>query len=152
MKETLSRFRTKTRAARSWRFSCWRKSPHESTLTARPPQGRAPVECGLFLCPPVKKPIDIALALCYYDIDNTHKEAIFMKKHPFTPEELEEAAAELDEEAAEWVAYCTRCGGAIEVAHDRIRVDAAALVHAIRHKEHQVIVGKEILGRKYGVC
>src|SRR5690606_18430230 len=75
MKETLSRFRTKTRAARSWRFSCWRKSPHESTLTARPPQGRAPVECGLFLCPPVKNPIDIALALCYYDSDNTHKEA-----------------------------------------------------------------------------
>src|SRR5690606_6188705 len=98
-----------------------------------------------------KKPIDNVLALCYYDIDNTHKEAIFMKKDPFTPEELEEAAAELDEEAAEWVAYCTRCCGAIEVAHDRSRVDDAALIHALRHKEHQVIVGKEILGRSYAI-
>lgn len=70
------------------------------------------------------------------------------KKRPFTLEDLKEAAAELDAEAAEWVAYCTSCGGAIEVAYDRIRVDAAALVHAIR-TEHQVIVGKEILGRSY---
>ena len=74
-----------------------------------------------------------------------------MKKRPFTKAELEEAAAELDEEAAEWVAYCTRCGGAIEVSHDRLSVDAAALIHAIRNTAHQVIVGKEILGRKYGV-
>ena len=71
-----------------------------------------------------------------------------MKKRPFTKAELAEAAAELDEEAAEWVAYCTTCKAAIETSHDRIRVDAAALVHAIR-TEHQVIVGKEILGRSY---
>ena len=74
-----------------------------------------------------------------------------MKRNPFTLEELEEDAAELDEEAAEWVAYCTTCKGAIETSYDRIPVDAAALVHAIRHTEHQVIVGKEILGRRYGV-
>ena len=74
-----------------------------------------------------------------------------MTKRPFTKEELEEAARELDEEAAEWVAYCTTCKAAIETSYDRIPVDAAALIHAIRHTAHQVIVGKEILGRKYGV-
>jgi len=74
-----------------------------------------------------------------------------MKKRPFTKAELEEAAMELDEEAAEWVAYCTTCKAAIETSYDRLSVDAAALIHAIRRPAHQVIVGKEILGRKYGV-
>ena len=70
---------------------------------------------------------------------------------PFTPEELSEAAAELDEEAFEWVAYCTCCGGAIEVAYDRRLVLTAALTHTQRYPEHQVIVGTEILGRSYAV-
>ena len=74
-----------------------------------------------------------------------------MKKRPFTKAELEEAAAELDAEAAEWVAYCTTCKAAVGTSHDRISVDAAALVHAIRRPSHQVIVGKEILGRSYAV-
>ena len=73
-----------------------------------------------------------------------------MKKRPFTKAELEEAAAELDEEAAGWVAYCTTCKAAVGTSYDRISVDAAALTHAIR-TEHQVIVGKEVLGRSYGV-
>lgn len=74
-----------------------------------------------------------------------------MKKRPFTQAELEEAVAELDEEAAEWVAYCTTCKAAVGTSYDRISADAAALIHAIRRTDHQVIVGKEILGRKYGV-
>jgi len=82
----------------------------------------------------------------------THtRRTIFMKKRPFTKAELEEAAAELDEEAAGWVAYCTTCKAAVGTSYDRISVDAAALIHAIRRPEHQVIVGKEILGRSYGV-
>src|SRR5690606_17612390 len=93
-------------------------APHTMPTPWQHVRRRAAGRTKLLLAP--TKPIDNVLALCYYDIDNTHKEAIFMKKHPFTPEELEEAAAELDEEAAECVAYCTRCGGAIEVAHDRI--------------------------------
>jgi len=71
---------------------------------------------------------------------------------PFTPEELAEASAELDEEAAEWVAYCTTCKAAVETAYDRRFVEAAALTHVIRRPAHQVIVGKEILGRGYGVA
>jgi len=74
-----------------------------------------------------------------------------MKKLPFTQAELAEAAAELEEEAAEWVAYCTTCKAAVETAYDRRFVDAAALTHVIRHPAHQVVVGKEILGRSYGV-
>ena len=70
---------------------------------------------------------------------------------PFTMEELAEAAAELDEEATEWVAYCTTCKAAVQTSYDRRFVDAAALIHAIRRTDHQVIVGKEILGRSYGV-
>ena len=73
------------------------------------------------------------------------------KKRPFTQEELAEAMAELDEETFEWVAYCTYCGGAIEVAYDRHLVLTAALTHTQRYPEHQVIVGTEILGRGYGV-
>ena len=70
-----------------------------------------------------------------------------MTKRPFTKAELEEDARELDAEAA----YCTTCKAAVVTAYDRIPVDAAALVHAIRYTEHQVIVGKEILGRGYAV-
>jgi len=72
--------------------------------------------------------------------------------YPLTSEELEEAAAELDEEAFMWVAYCTTCKGAIETARDRRIVAAAAIAHVSRYPEHQVIVGTEILGREYGVC
>lgn len=71
---------------------------------------------------------------------------------PFTTEELDEAAAELDDEAAMWVAYCTTCRGAIEAAHDRRMVVEAALTHVRKNPNHQVIVGQEILGRSYGVC
>src|SRR5690606_39513066 len=40
----------------------------------------------------------------------THtRRPVFMKKRPFTKAELEEAAAELDSEAAEWGAYCNTC-------------------------------------------
>lgn len=74
-----------------------------------------------------------------------------MKKRPFTQAELEEAAAELDEEAAGWVAYCTTCKAAVGTSYDRIYVNAVALIHAIRRPNHQVIVGKEILGRSYAV-
>jgi len=70
---------------------------------------------------------------------------------PFTPEELKESAAELDEESAEWVAYCTRCGGAIEASCDHRLVLTAALTHVHLRPGHQVIVGTEILGRSYAV-
>src|SRR5690606_4933739 len=72
---------------------------------------------------------------------------------PFTSEELGEAAAELEEEICERVAYCTTCKAAVAAAYnDRRIVEAAARAHARRRPAHQVIVGKEILGRSYGVC
>lgn len=73
------------------------------------------------------------------------------KKRPFTKAELEEAAAEFDEEATEWVAYCTTCKGAIEASYDHRLVLTAAITHTQRNPEHQVIVGTEILGRAYAV-
>ena len=76
---------------------------------------------------------------------------------PYTKEELAEALAEVPWEKAkimggEWVAYCTYCGAAVEVSSDRRIVETVALMHAARNPEHQVIVGREILGRSYGVC
>ena len=73
------------------------------------------------------------------------------KKRPFTQEELAEAMAELDEEAFEWVAYCTYCGAAVEVSSGRRIVETVALMHASRSPNHQVVVGREILGRSYAV-
>jgi len=73
------------------------------------------------------------------------------KKRPFTQEELAEAMAALDEEAFEWVAYCTYCGAAVEAGNDRRIVETVALMHASRNPKHQVIVGREILGRSYAV-
>ena len=58
---------------------------------------------------------------------------------------------ELEEKAYEWVAYCTDCKAAVEATYDRLIAEAAALTHVNRHPSHQVIVGKEILGRSYGV-
>jgi len=76
---------------------------------------------------------------------------IFMKKRPLTQDELIEAMAALDEEAYEWVAYCTTCKGAIEASYDHRLVLTAALAHVNQRPEHQVIVGTEILGRAYAV-
>lgn len=73
------------------------------------------------------------------------------KKCPFTLEELVEAWRELEEEIYEWVAYCTTCKAAVEAAYDRRIVETAAIAHARRRPAHQVIVGREILGRSYGV-
>lgn len=73
------------------------------------------------------------------------------RKCPFTQEELAEAMAELDEEAFEWVAYCTTCKAAVESTYDRRIVETEAIVHARRFPTHQVIVGQEILGRSYAV-
>jgi len=106
-------------------------------------------------------PVDLAnyiITMLREEIEVEEDQALVRKyrsllatKRPFTKAELSEAAAELDEEAAEWVAYCTCCGGAVEAAYDRRRAQAAALTHVHRHPGHQVIVGTEILGRVYGV-
>ena len=53
--------------------------------------------------------------------------------------------------SGEWVAYCTACKAAVEASYDRRTVETVALIHAGRNPEHQVIVGKEILGRGYAV-
>jgi len=66
---------------------------------------------------------------------------------------LRKEAEQLDEETVELVAYCTTCKAAVAAAYnDRRIVEAAARAHARRRPAHQVIVGKEILGRAYGVC
>jgi len=77
--------------------------------------------------------------------------SLLAAKRPFTEDELADAWQELDEESAEWVAYCTRCGGAIEASCDHRLVLTAALTHVHRRPGHQVIVGTEILGRSYAV-
>jgi len=64
---------------------------------------------------------------------------------------LKEYLQELEEEAFELVAYCTTCKGAIEASYDHHLALTAALTHAQRHPEHQVIIGTEILGRAYAV-
>jgi len=65
---------------------------------------------------------------------------------------LRKETEQLDEETVEWVAYCTTCKAAVAAAYnDRRIVETAAITHARRRPAHQVIVGKEILGRAYAV-
>jgi len=107
-----------------------------------------------------KKPVDIVLAVCYDSIDTRQRRPIVVpskkSERPYTKEELAEALAKVPWEKAEimggeWVAYCTYCGAAVEVNYNPRIVETVALIHTARNPKHQVVVGKEILGRSYAV-